>query len=167
MPLPRLVPDEPFPPYAFVPGQGPHPTTNPAGHSYGKPRTTPDALDPNRWRACRDYLFGLDLFNHGYYWEAHETWEGLWHAAGRRGAVADFLKGLIHLAAAGVKTRDGRPEGVRSHARRAAALFRALGQPHFLGLTVPDLVALAECICRDDWPATSPVLRPHELSRYA
>ncbi len=32
---------------------------------------------------------GVDLFNHGYYWESHEEWESLWHAAGRRGVVAD------------------------------------------------------------------------------
>ncbi|MER9222262.1 DUF309 domain-containing protein [Mesorhizobium sp. M0644] len=23
----------------------------------------------------------IDLINHGYYWEAHEAWEPLWHAA--------------------------------------------------------------------------------------
>jgi uncharacterized protein len=25
--------------------------------------------------------WGLDVFNHGYYWEAHEAWEGLWQVA--------------------------------------------------------------------------------------
>ncbi|TGQ49534.1 DUF309 domain-containing protein, partial [Mesorhizobium sp. M1C.F.Ca.ET.210.01.1.1] len=27
------------------------------------------------------FRWGIDLFNHGYYWEAHEAWEPLWHAA--------------------------------------------------------------------------------------
>jgi predicted metal-dependent hydrolase len=67
----------------------------------------------------------MDLFNHGYYWEAHEAWESLWHAAGRTGPVADFLKGLIKLAAAGVKVAEGNQDGARSHAKRAAELFRA------------------------------------------
>jgi len=27
------------------------------------------------WQVSSDYLFGIDLFNHGFYREAHETWE--------------------------------------------------------------------------------------------
>ena len=65
----------------------------------------------------------MALFNAGYYWEAHESWESLWHAHGRRGPTAELLQGLIKLAAAGVKVREGRPAGVRTHASRAARLF--------------------------------------------
>jgi predicted metal-dependent hydrolase len=90
-----------------------------------------------RWHECRDYLYGVDLFNHGYYWEAHEVWEGLWHACGRGGTTGRFLKGLIRLAAAGVKAREMRTEGVRNHARRAAELFEQVEREAgstFLGL---------------------------------
>ena len=59
---------------------------------------------------------GLDLFNRQQYFAAHEEWEADWHAAGRRGNDADFLKALIHLAAAGVKFQQNTPAGVRSHA---------------------------------------------------
>ncbi len=45
----------------------------------------PAELIVDDWLRCRDYLRGIDLFNHGYYWEAHEVWEGLWHTAGHRG----------------------------------------------------------------------------------
>jgi predicted metal-dependent hydrolase len=139
----RLVPDQPLPPYAFVPGRSPHPVSDPAGHSYGLAHR-PEPFDPRRWQTQRGYLFGLDLFNHGYYWEAHEAWEALWHACGRRGAVADLLKGLIRLAAAGVKVREGRPAGVASHAAAAARLFadvaRALGaDARPLGLDLGEL----------------------------
>nr|WP_244447982.1 DUF309 domain-containing protein [Neorhizobium vignae] len=51
---------------------------------------------------------GQDLFNHGYYWEAHEAWEGLWQAAKRGSQLRAFLKGLILLSAAGVKIREGK-----------------------------------------------------------
>jgi len=119
----RLVPELPFPPYSYVTGRNPHPTRDSAGHSYGVPLMPCPTPDPNLWRDCRPYLFGLDLFNHGYYWEAHEVWENVWHSCGRMGPAADFIKGLIKLAAAGVKAREGRPEGVRRHARRAAELF--------------------------------------------
>jgi hypothetical protein len=79
------------------------------------------------------------LFNAGYYWEAHEVWEGLWHANGRRGATADVLKGLIKLAAAGVKVREGQQHGVRTHARRAGESFasaRQQGGAYQLGLNL-------------------------------
>ena len=55
------------------------------------------AAESEEWRACRDYLYGIDLFNHGYYWEAHEVWEGLWVACGRRGPTAIYLQALISL----------------------------------------------------------------------
>ena len=62
---------------------------------------------------------GVALFNAGYYWEAHEAWEGLWHAYGRRGPTADVLKALIKLAAAGVKVREGQ-RARRAHPRASA-----------------------------------------------
>ena len=125
---PRFVPDEPFPPYTYVPGRSPHPVSDPAGHSHGAHRPPPEPLEAAQWRSCRPYLYGVDLFNHGYYWEAHEVWEGLWNAAGREGVTADFLKGLIQLAAAGVKVRQGLVTGVERHGRRAAELFRQVGR---------------------------------------
>jgi uncharacterized protein len=121
---PRLVPELPFPPYSYLTGRHPHPTRDPAGHSFGLGSEPVPAAVSELWHESRDYRFGIDLFNHGYYWESHEIWEGLWHAAGRRGPTADFLKGLIKLAAAGVKAREGRWNGVRRHGERAAALFQ-------------------------------------------
>jgi hypothetical protein len=112
-----------LPPYSYVPGQHPHPISDPAGHSHGHPPETAAPLDDAQWRTNEVWLWAIDLFNHGFYWEAHEAWEGLWHAAGRRGPTADFLKGLIKLAAAGVKAHEGRPEGVKLHAARAAQLL--------------------------------------------
>jgi len=87
------------------------------------------------WRVSSDYLFGIDLFNHGFYWEAHEIWEQLWIACGRSGQEADFLKGLIKLAAAGVKVREGRPIGVQRHASRARELFQLVSENMIAGLT--------------------------------
>jgi hypothetical protein len=120
--------------------------SDPAGHSYGKAPHRPPPLDPNNWRASQAYLHGLDLFNHGFFWEAHEVWEGLWHAAGRKGLIADFLKGLIKLAAAGVKVHEGKPEGLRSHLARAGQLFQQVAEARtgqgdfYLGLQLSDLI---------------------------
>ncbi len=113
----------PLPPYSYVPGHAPHPVSDPRGHMFGLPHEPVEPLRPEAWRESPAYLFAADLFNHGYYWEAHEAWESLWHAAGRRGQVGAWLKALIKLAAAGVKAREGNSTGVRRHAARAAALL--------------------------------------------
>src|SRR5207237_6990622 len=89
---------------------------------------TPPPLDPEHWEASKPYLYGIDLFNSGYYWESHVEFESLWLACGRRGAVADFLKGLIKLAAAGVKALGGQARGVASHSCRAAELWRRMAR---------------------------------------
>ncbi len=142
-----LVPDEPLPPYAFVPGRFPHPISDPQGHSFGQEAARPEPLEPQRWQRSRHYLRGVDLFNAGFYWEAHETWEALWHAAGRTGTTADFLKGLIKLTAAGVKVRQGMPRGVAAHAAGAADLFRQTesalggGDVRYCGLRLAELLA--------------------------
>jgi hypothetical protein len=110
---------------------------------HGRHEEPPEPLDPARWQESRAYRRGIDLFNYGYYWEAHEVWEGLWHRAGRRGPLAEFLKGLIKLAAAGVKVRQGQPRGVVAHAAGAAAHFRqtaeATGEVSCAGLSLADL----------------------------
>jgi uncharacterized protein len=135
----RYLPHRDFPPYSYVPGQTPHPIRDPAGHMYCEEPETPQ-LFVEEWWTCEEYLWGIDLFNHGYYWEAHEAWEGLWHAAGRTGRVADFLKGLIKLAAAGVKTREGSSlVGRQRHLLRAMELFdgvRERGHDRFMGLNL-------------------------------
>jgi hypothetical protein len=163
---PRYVPDRPLPPYTYVPGRSPHPVSDPAGHQFGKAPEPADVLDVERWHTNRTYLYGIDLFNHGYYWEAHEAWEGLWRQCGRKGTTADFLKALIHLAAAGVKHLVGIAAGLKSHTRRAAELFRNVAgvkgteTDWFLGLRLKGLHDVAEDICRDGWPEKPVLLLP-------
>lgn len=150
--LTRLVPEAPLPPYSYVSGRFPHPIRDPRGHSYGHSLREATPLDPDTWQLSREYLLGCDLFNHGFYWEAHETWEGVWNACGRRGTEADFLKGLIKLAAAGVKVREGRPEGVARHGSRAGTLFRGVrsiaGSGRYLGLDLDMLIGFADRLTR-------------------
>src|SRR4051812_27715407 len=96
--LPRYCPQRPLPPYGYVPGLAPHPTSDPRGHSFGQHEPRPTPLSESIFRDNAPYLSAIDLFNHGYYWEAHEAGDSLWHGAGRSGPTADFLKGLIKLA---------------------------------------------------------------------
>lgn len=97
----RFCPDFPLPALRFVPGQGQlHPR---------KAGTLIEIADDVA------LVVGLDLFFAGYFWEAHEAWEGLWMARGRAGPPADAVRGLIKIAAAGVKVLQEQPRGVHSH----------------------------------------------------
>ena len=134
----RLVPDRAFPPYAYVPGRHPRPPLTDA--DWNDDRNPDDTA-----------RFAIDLFDHGYYWEAHEQWEFLWRRHGRDSLAGRMAYGLIALAAAGVKARMGSAEGLRRHARRASGIFAAVAQesPVALGLPSAALVAYADGIARD------------------
>jgi hypothetical protein len=114
----RLLPTREFPAYAYLPGRHPHPVRDPAGHSFQVPPVHVVATV-----GSEEYYWGADLFNHGYYWEAHEAWEGLWKVAGKGSEIRCLLKGLILLSAAGVKIREGKRTAAGRHAGRAAGLF--------------------------------------------
>lgn len=144
--------NNPFPAYTYVPGRTPHPVRDPDGHSYQKPDPHVDEFDVEKWSACSAYLFGIDLFNAGFFWESHEQWEAVWHAVGRRGKVANLLKGLIKLSAAGVKSLEGQPNGVHRHSRRAAELFQELGQEdiELCGFQLAELQQFAQSLATED-----------------
>jgi hypothetical protein len=115
---------------------------------YGKHAEPPPPIVGDDWPESTAYLRGVDLFNAGFYWEAHEAWESLWHAHGRRGPTATLLKGLIKLAAAGVKIREGRASGARTLALRAASHFAEAGEEgsRRLGLELTQWIKHAECV---------------------
>jgi molybdopterin-guanine dinucleotide biosynthesis protein A len=114
------VQDRPLPPYTHIPGVTPHPISDPAGHMHGHVEHVASITGP--LTAAEPYLWGRRLFQAGYYWEAHEAWEGLWHALGRSGPRANLVKGLIKLAAAGVKLREHNRDGLQRHLARAEEL---------------------------------------------
>ncbi|WP_082478483.1 MULTISPECIES: DUF309 domain-containing protein [unclassified Rhizobium] len=121
MERPRFLPNRSFPSYAYLPGKSPHPVRDPGGHSYGvQPVFVSTSL------ASEEFAWGQDLFNHGYYWEAHEAWEGLWQIATKGSPLRAFVKALILLAATGVKIREGKRIPAMRHAGRAGALLRGL-----------------------------------------
>jgi predicted metal-dependent hydrolase len=151
-----------------VPGRTPHPHADPAGHRFGRDLPPAEPLAANKWASSHRYLLGIDLFNHGYYWEAHEAWEAVWNANGRRGAVATFLKCLIQLAVVGVKLRQGMTDAAIAHARRAAELAcevrSATDAMRYLGLDIAELEQVANRLaagplaCGDHAEASAKVL---------
>ena len=158
---PRWLPEKSFPPYAYLPGRQPHPVRDPAGHSY---HVEPMPVAAEASLGSDVFLWGLDLFNHGYYWEAHEAWEGLWQVADRDGPFRMLFKGLILLSAAGVKIREGKHAAAVRHAGRAGALLRRLMKAPdrafecALGMSPAALAECAEAATRipADLQATAP-----------
>lgn len=140
----RYAPLRAFPAYAFLPGRDPHPTGDPRGHSYTtESHAPPPYFEASAWRDNEEYLFGVDLYNHGYLWEAHEAWEGLWHQAKHDTRMADFLQGLIQCSAAALKIAMRQPRGLERLAelgteRLERASRESRGQ--FMGLDVSSYV---------------------------
>jgi uncharacterized protein len=114
-----------------------------------------------------DYLFAIDLYNHGYFWEAHEKWEGIWHALSRAGEAADLLKALIQIAAAQLKVIQEQPAGVDILSTRALAAIERLaraGGPRLLGLDLDTLVRETRAwfaAARAGWPIGPDPRFPH------
>jgi len=124
--LPRLT-DTPLPPYRHRPGLTPHPTRDPAGHSYGTSECELPDLNCNPWEQCETFLYAIDLFNASYWWECHEELEGLWNAAGHKSPVGRALQAMIQCAAAHLKVATGGNTGAEHllanaerHVREAA-----------------------------------------------
>lgn len=143
--------DRPLPPYAFVPGTNPHPTRDPRGHSYG-PAEAAIHVPPERWREDGDYLYGVDLYEAGFFWEAHEAWEGIWKASPEP-VQRDFLQGLIQLAAARLKARMGEEPGCGKLLDAARRRLERVAQRHdrFMGIELAKLLR-----ANDDVPRLQP-----------
>lgn len=134
----RYEPTRPFPAYRYVPGLQPHPRRDLDGHSYRQPTPQSSAAPWSvaTWRTLSDWLFGVDLFNAFYFWEAHESWEGLWSAQPRTSLPARLLQGLIQIAAALLKIH------LRSVAAAGALARRGLDKLTTAAAATPSLLGL-------------------------
>ena len=66
------------------------------------------SFEAENWHSCEEYLYGVDLFNHGFWWEAHEALETVWLAAGgRHTETGTFIQGLIQITVAHLKWFQG------------------------------------------------------------
>ena len=92
-----------LPPYRHLPFQNAHPFMDKDGHSYGEELTAPTSFGPENWQDCADYLYSIDLFNHGFWWDAHERLKQVSIAAGRESECGLFVQGLIQISAALLK----------------------------------------------------------------
>lgn len=133
----------PFPSYRYVPGQTPHPRRHPEGHSYGQPDPKPTMPSTEHWQESDAYLHGIDLYNFAYWWESHELFEGVWHAAGRETTPGNFFQALIHLAAANLKHYLSNLTATRNLIHSGITRLQRL-PASYMGVNVADLIVALE-----------------------
>ena len=97
---------------------------------------------------------GIELFNRGLYWEAHEAWEGDW-MPDRKGPDSGFFKGLIQVAAGCLHYSRRNRRGAVNKWRSGADYLR----PYLPAHRGVKLAPLVEAIDRDlaamggrEWP---------------
>ncbi|MFT4977504.1 MAG: hypothetical protein ACI8S6_003409 [Myxococcota bacterium] len=140
-----------LPQYRYVPGLNPHPFRHHDGHSYtdgSAPPEDPEQL-PMMW------LYGCDLFDHRFYWEAHEAWEACWHHA-PPGPRRELLQGLIQAAAAILKRHMGHERAAARLLAAAAVRLQAAAAQSGGRLDGLDIAAtqaaVADSFAAGDWP---------------
>jgi hypothetical protein len=126
----------PLPAYRFVPGRHPHPTRSPDGHGV----EAAIELEPRE-----AWLYGIDLFNTRYFWEAHEAWEKVWQSAPEGTRGREVVKGLIQIAAGLLKLHLGNEAAARRLAARGVERIEAAAAHHgvFRGLELGPVVQAA------------------------
>ncbi|MEX2555124.1 MAG: DUF309 domain-containing protein [Actinomycetota bacterium] len=84
---------------------------------------------------------GIEHFNAGRYFQAHEAWEEGWHASPE--PERDFWQGLTQLAVGLTHLQRGNAHGATTLLRRGARRLRPYGASH-MGVSVAPLVAFAD-----------------------
>jgi hypothetical protein len=137
----RYMPTWVLPPYAFLPGHNTHPN-KPGGHMYGKEEPEAEQIDLENPNSNNIFRYSLDLYNLDFYWEGHVYLEALWNAHDRKGHIADFSKGFIKLAAAGIKFKLGQQAAGIGHLKRGIELFKSIkvsNDKNFLGFNLQEI----------------------------
>ncbi|HUZ86834.1 MAG TPA: DUF309 domain-containing protein [Candidatus Baltobacterales bacterium] len=104
---------------------------------------------------------GIELFNSGRYWDAHEVWEREW-TLDRRSPDSGFYKGLIQVAAGCLHYGRRNRRGSVNKWRTGTAYLRPYLPTH-LGVRLAPLVESVEgylaAMTGPDWPQlTMPVI---------
>jgi hypothetical protein len=97
------------------------------------------------------YLKGIDLFNVGEFFEAHEVWEDIWRPS--RNVKREFFQGLIQCAVALEHLRRGNGRGARRLYDSYLRHFSGVPET-YLGVHIPRFLHAMEAALR-------PVLAPN------
>ncbi len=123
---PRLCFQIPLPPEPYLPGLSPPPSRHPLEPWSGEFQQNLLGHFPNPALCKRNliYLFGIDLYHNGFFWEAHEAWEKIWRQVKSHPVTGSCLKGLIQHTAALLKIKVKNLQGAQSLSRKAISYFQ-------------------------------------------
>ncbi len=97
---------------------------------------------------------GIELFNSGRYWDAHEAWEHEW-MPDRKGPEAGFYKGLIQVAAGCLHYQRRNRRGAVNKWRSGAGYLRGYPEVHRqvrIGELVEQVDGFLAAMAADGWP---------------
>ena len=101
-----------------------------------------------------DFERGINLFNSGRYWDAHEAWEHAW-MPDRKGPDAGFYKGLIQVAAGCLHYGRRNRRGTVNKWRSGADYLRPYPPIHW-GIELVPLIGAVDrmlaAMAAEDWP---------------
>lgn len=101
---------------------------------------------PEFWHEDTVYLYGIDLFNHHFFWESHEVWERKWNFFKIHHAeYADWMQGMIQTAAAFVKAVEKNASGFEANRQKAILHLRAYqSQDQIMGINPQTWIAMIQ-----------------------
>jgi Domain of unknown function (DUF309) len=76
------------------------------------------------------FLYGLDLHDSGYFWEAHEIWEAVWMASPQNGCDRIALRALIQITNGCLKHMLGQAKARNRLVTEALGLLEELTARH-------------------------------------
>ena len=117
----------------------------------------PVPLSAKSWQDSAHYLYAIDLFNYGYWWEAHEVLEGLWVLARRETPMGIFLQGLIQISASLLKESQSLHKPALSLAAKGIPKIRTKSGI-FLGLKIESFLKETEAFLSGQNPSPPLIL---------
>jgi predicted metal-dependent hydrolase len=102
------------------------------------PPSNPD-FDVEVFEICGnpEFLQGVQLFNKGYYWEAHETWEEMWRD--QSGTGKSFMETFVQLAEGYSFAKKGKTDSAQYLFSKAMKKFQDYRQVQ-CQVSIPDIV---------------------------
>jgi hypothetical protein len=123
---------------------------------------TPRQVAGDNWSQVPAYAYGLFLYRHAFFWEAHEVWEAVWLATAPNSEERRLLAGLIQLANACLKLETTQRNAAQRLLQAARDHLDECHSPECLGLApgalARDVGAFAALVAAHDGTGTLPTL---------
>ena len=154
------LPDtEPLPGYKHLPGKNARPVD---GLLEAIAETASAVTKDASYRSNAAWLYGIRLFNNGFYWEAHEVLETVWNNAAPNSREKHLVQGVIQMANAQLKASLEQTKAAdrlqklaaecitRAYARGISDCATDVSEELLLGLECKEMqTATARCDQRD------------------